>query len=185
LERPGEIVAALERLDEVARSLEAIANRIRESVGPAESLLESRANTAIYAVSETLDEISAALRRLRCIAEAKGAEGKVLTICTTWRVLEHNGGLIAIRVKPETVISFRDGKLVFHRDNVRMEVEGRRVKLCKWSYCKEVDPTNRKQVMEELPQIFYLLRGVANAVHKIFEATNLCARREAPDCTRI
>jgi hypothetical protein len=88
-------------------------------------------------------------------------------------------------VKPETVISFREGRLVFHRGDARMEVEGRRVKLCKLNYCKEVDPTNRKQVMEELPQIFYLLRGVSNNVRKTLDSTNVCARREAPACTRI
>ncbi|HIQ23920.1 MAG TPA: hypothetical protein EYH50_02600 [Pyrodictium delaneyi] len=178
-------MAVLERLEEVARSLEAIANRIRESVGPAESLAESRANTAIYSISEAIEEISMSLRKLKCIAEAKGAEGSVLAICTTWRVFEQDGGLVAVRVKPETVISFREGKLVFHRGNVRMEVEGRRVKLCKLHYCKEVDPTNRKQVIEELPQIFYLLRGVTNNVRKTLDSTNVCARREAPACTRI
>ncbi|WP_168371259.1 hypothetical protein [Pyrodictium occultum] len=185
MERPGGIMAIVERLEEAARSLEALASQIRRGIGPAESLIENRANTAISAIADTVDHIAEALRRLRCIAEARGAKDRVVPLCVTWRALEEDGGLVLVRVKPETVISLRGGRLVFHRGNTRLEAEGRRVRLCKLSYCKEFDPADRRQIVEELPQIFYLLRGISNNVRKTLESIIVCARREAPNCTRI
>ena len=58
------------------------------------------------------------------------------------------------------------------------------MKLCKWRYCKEVDPARREEVMEILPQLNYLLREVGWHVTKSHEAIVLCAKREEPSCLR-
>jgi len=179
-------LAEFEPLELAAKNLEAIANRMRESVRPAETLIENKANNVVYTISELLDELAIALRRLRCIGETAGTEGgKVKTICTSWRLIPSNGGLMLIRVRPETVVALRGGKVFFHRDIVRMEVEGTRVKLCKWSYCKEFNASNRDEVIKELPQILYLLRHVANALRKSGEAVLVCAKERAPSCVRL
>jgi hypothetical protein len=180
-------MAELEPLEAAARTLEAYANRMREAVQPAETLIENKANNTIYTISELLDELAIALRRLRCIGETAGAEGgAVKTICTSWRIIpSSDGGLTLIRVKPETVVSLRDGRVFFHRGIVRMEVEGTRVKMCKWGYCKEFNTTNRDEMIPELPQILYILRHVANAIRKSAEAVLVCARNKAPSCVRL
>lgn len=180
-------MAGLEALEEAAKTVEAMANRMRGTVRPAESLAENKANNLIYTVSELLDELAIALRRLRCIGEAAGAEGgKVKTICTTWRIVEGDGsGLMLIRIKPETVVRLGDGRLFFHRGVVRMEAEGTRVKLCKWSYCKEFNTADREGIIRELPQLLYLLRHVANAIRKSAEAVLVCARQSAAECVRL
>jgi len=179
-------LAEFEPLEMAAKSLEAMAVRMRESVRPAETLTENKANNIVYTISELLDEFAIALRRMRCIAETAGAEGgRVKTICTTWRILPTDNGLMLVRVKPETVVTLRDGRFFFHRDVVRMEVEGTRVKLCKWNYCKEFNTANREEIIEELPQILYLLRHAANALRKSAEAVLVCAREKAPSCVRL
>ena len=176
---------ALEGLESAASTLSSMAERIRGAVRPAETFAENRANNTIYVVSELIDELANTMKRLKCIGEAVGASGKVPVVCTTWRILEVDGGVAAVRVKPETVVKVADGRLFFHRDNVRMEVEGLRVKLCKWNYCKEFSAANREELMRELPQVIYLLRFVGNAVRKTAEAALVCARREASECVRI
>ena len=180
-------VAELEPLEAAASALAAYANRMREGVQPAETLIENKANNTIYTISELLDELSLALRRLRCIGETAGAEGgKVKTVCTTWRVIPAGDGeLVLVRTKPETVLTLRGGRIMFHRGVTRMEIEGTRVKLCKWSYCKEFDTTRRDEVVAELPQILYILRHVANAIRKSTEAVLVCAREKAPSCVRL
>lgn len=179
-------MAEFEPLETAARSLEAMANRMRESVRPAETLVENKANNVVYTISEMLDEIALALKRLRCIGEAAGAEGgKVKALCTSWRIVPGGDGLILVRVKPETVMSLREGRFSFHRGVARMEVEGTRVKLCKWSYCKEFNTANRDEIVAELPQILYLLRHVANAARKSSEAVLVCAKEKAPSCVRL
>ncbi len=177
---------ALEGLEAAARGVEALATRMREVVRPAESLAENKANNIIYTISELLDEIALAIRRLKCIAEVAGAEeGKVSTICTTWRLFESDGSTVFVRIKPETVIRVEPGRLFFHRGTVRMAVEGTRVRMCKWSYCKEFDTARRETIIEELPQILYILRHISNAVRKSAEAALVCARRTAAACVRI
>jgi len=174
-----------ERLEELASILGATAQRIRSAIKPAESLLESRANTVLSSLSDSLEALSTALRRLKCIADEKKPEGKLKQICTTWRIFEQNHGFFVIRIKPETVISLRDGRILFHRGDSRIEVSGTDVKLCRWSYCKEFSALDHKAIIADLPQILYLLRHVANAIRKTYEAITLCARREAPTCARI
>jgi len=174
-----------ERLEELASVLSTTAQRIRAAIKPAESLLESRANTVLSSLSDSLDELSTALRRLKCIADEKKPEGKIKQLCTTWRLFEHGDGLLLVRIKPETVIAFREGRILFHRDHVAMEASGTEVKLCRWSYCKEFSALDRKAIMESLPQLIYLLRHVANAIRKTYESITLCARKEAPTCARI
>jgi hypothetical protein len=179
-------VAEFEPLEVAAKTLEAMATRMRENVRPAETLLENKANNVVYTISELLDELSLALKRLRCIGETAGAEGgKVKTICTSWRIVPSDSGVLLVRTKPETVVTLSDGRLFFHRDHVRMEAEGTRVKLCKWGYCKEFSTTNREEIIAELPQILYLLRHVANAIRKSAEAVLVCAREKAPSCVRL
>ena len=179
-------MSAAELVGSAAAGLEAVAERIRASVRPAESMAEVRANNTVYNIAEVVDELARAMKRLKCVMDAVGgSKGSVAAACTSWRVYAPNGGVAAVRVKPETVIRFADGRLVFHHDHVRMEVEGTRVKLCKWSYCKEFDAADRKAVIEELPQIIYLLRFVSNAARKSLDAITLCARKEAPECARL
>ncbi len=174
-----------ERLEELASVLGTVAQRIRGAIKPAESLLESRANTVLSSLSDSLESLSTALRRLKCIADEKKPEGRIKALCTTWRVYEHNSGFFVVRVKPETVISLRDGKVFFHRGHVRVEISGTDIKLCRWNYCKEFSALDRKAIIENLPQLIYLLRHVSNAIRKTYEAITLCARREAPTCARI
>jgi len=181
----GVCAMVLERLAEAASLLDSMASRVRRVIKPAESLVESRANSAIYTVAEILAELSQTLRRMECIAKSKEAKGRVVSLCTTWRIFERDGGITALRIKPETVITIADGRLFFHRDIYRLEAQGSIVKVCKWNYCKEIDPGDRERIVEELSQIFYLLRGVANMVRKTADSILLCARKEAPECARI
>lgn len=167
--------------------LETIAERMRSSVRPAESMAEVKANNIVYTLAEVVEELARGLKRLRCTAEASEVKGdRVASLCTSWRLYRGGeGGIVVLRVKPESVIRFDGGRLFFHRDHVRMEVEGTRVRLCRWSYCKEFDAADRRSIIEEMPQILYLLRFVANAVRKTVEAATVCARREAPECARL
>jgi hypothetical protein len=181
----GVCAMVLERLAEAASLLESMASRVRRTIKPAESLAESRANSAIYTIAEMLAELSQTLQRMECIAKARESKGKVLSLCTTWRIFERDGGVSAVRIKPETVITVSDGRLFFHRDIYRLEAQGSIVKVCKWNYCKEIDPSDREKIIDELSQIFYLLRGVANMVRKTADSIVLCARKEAPECARI
>ncbi len=175
----------VERLADAASLLESISSRVRRAVKPAESLAESRANTAIYNIAEMLAELASTLRRMECIAKSREARGAVVSLCTTWRIFERDGGIAVVRIKPETVIRVSDGELFFHHDIYRLEARGDIVRICKWGYCKDVDPRDREKVIEELSQIFYLLRGVQNAVRKAADSILLCARKEAPECARI
>ncbi|ABM80709.1 hypothetical protein [Hyperthermus butylicus] len=176
----------LERLEEAAATLDSIASSIRRGIRPAETIAENRANTAIYTISEAFEELALALRRLKCIADAKGIkDSSVVGLCTTWRLYESDGGLVLLRIKPETVIAIRDGHVTFHRDVYKLEAEGATVKLCKWNYCKTINPLDREKIMKELPQIFYLLRSISNMVRKTAESIQLCARREAAECARL
>ena len=176
----------LERLEEAAATLDSIASNIRRGVRPAETMTENRANTAIYTISEAFEELALALRRLKCIADAKGVkDSAVVGLCTTWRLYESDGGIVLLRIKPETVITIRDGRVMFHRDIYKLEAEGTTVKLCKWNYCKTINPLDREKIIEELSQIFYLLRGISKMVRKTADSIQLCARREAPECARL
>ncbi len=176
---------ALDALEAAAAGVAAIANRIRSAIRPAESLAENRANNTLYVVADLLDTLATTLQRLKCVGESVGAGGSVASVCTTWRIVGRDGGVVVIRLRPETVIRFEGGRLFFHRDHVRMEADAARVKICKWGYCKEFSTTNREEVIRELPQIIYILRFVGNAVRKTAEAAQVCARREAPECARL
>ncbi len=168
----------------VVATLNAAVKRIRDAIGEARTLAEQRANTAMYNVSELLELIADMLSKAKCIVEARGGEPPVASLCTTWRLMEIDGTPMLIRVKPATAIAVREGSIVFQRDHVYLELRGNKVKLCKWKYCKELDPAKREEVLEILPQLNYLLREVGWHVTKSHEAIILCAKREEPSCLR-
>lgn len=175
---------AFDAVTGVVATLNAAVKRIRDAVGEARSLAEQRANTAMYTVSELLERLADTLAKAKCVVEAKGGQPPVASLCVTWRLMEVDGTPMLIRVKPATAIAVRDGSIVFQRDHVLLELRGNTVRLCKWKYCKEVDPARREQVLEILPQLNYLLREVGWHVNKTHEAMILCARREEPSCLR-
>ncbi len=175
---------AFDTVTGVIATLNAAVRRIREAVGEARSLAEHRANTAIYSISDLLEMVADTLSKAKCVVEAKGGKPPIASFCSTWRLIEIDGTSMLIRVKPATAIAVRDGGIVFQRDHVLLELRGNVVKLCKWKYCKEVDPTRRDQVLEMLAQINYLIREVGWHVSKTHEAMVLCARREEPSCLR-
>lgn len=175
----------VERLDELAAALSASARRVRSSIRPAESLVESRVNTVLSSLSDSLEDLATAVRRLKCVAENVKASGAVASLCTSWRVFEQDGELVVLRVKPETVVALREGAVVVQRGEWRAEVSGALVKLCRWNYCKEFSAADREAVARELPQITYLLRGLLNTAAKVLSSVTLCARKEAPSCARI
>ncbi len=175
---------AFESVDGVVATLGAAVRRIREAMGEAGTLTEQRANTAMYNVSELLELVADMLSKAKCVAEAKGGSPPVVQLCATWRLLEVEGVPMLIRTKPATAIAVREGAVVFQRDHVVLELRGNKVRLCKWKYCKELDPASREQVMEILPQLNYLLREVGWHVTKSHEAMVLCAKREEPSCLR-
>ncbi len=166
----------------VVATLNSAANRIRSAIGEAAGLHEQRANTAMYSISELLEKLASMLRMAKCIAEKIGAEEPIASLCTTWRLMVSDGKPMLVRVKPATTIAYRDGAIVFQRGDVRLELAGNMVKLCKWNYCKELDPARRDKVLEILPQLFYLLREVGLYVNKSYEALRLCAKQQYSDC---
>ncbi|BEP17094.1 hypothetical protein PYJP_04460 [Pyrofollis japonicus] len=176
---------SIERLEELSGMLASIAHRVRASIRPAESLLESRANTVLSSLSDSLEALSIAIKRLKCIADEKKPEGVIKQVCVTWRIFEQDGGFYVVRLKPETTISLRDGTIRFHRDHVLLEISGTTARLCRWNYCKEFNMLDRRTLIEHLPQLIYLLRHVSNAIRKTHEAVTICAKKEAPTCARI
>jgi hypothetical protein len=175
---------AFESVDGVVATLNSAVKRIRDAISEARTLTEQRANTAMYNISELLELIASMLSRAKCIVAAKGGSPPVAQLCSTWRLIEVEDTPLLIRTKPATAIAVRGGAIVFQRDHVYMELRGGKVKLCKWKYCKEVDPASRSQVTEILPQLNYLLREVSWHVVKSYEALTLCAKREEPSCLR-
>lgn len=176
----------VERLEEAAKTLEELVEKMRSSIRPAESLAEVKANNVVYNIAELIEEIARSMKKLHCISQAvKASDERVVPVCTSWRLYTDGDAIILLRIKPETVIRFDGNSLFFQRDHLRFKVTGTTVKLCRYNYCKEFNAVNRSEVVSNLQRILYILRFVGNAVRKSSESITLCARKEAPECARI
>ncbi len=178
------------RLDEAVSFARSIASKIRESMGPAESLAESRALTQMHNTAEVLEEMAEMLERARCLAADNIAEtggGRLARFCATWQLVEQGDRLMLTRTKPSTSLVYDGSRLVFTRHDykIRAEIEPGRVKICRWKLCAEYNPTDKKQVVDQLPEITYLMRHLMNAVRKSREALIVCAKLNKPACLAI
>ncbi len=177
-------------LDEAVSFARSQAETIRNAMGKAESLAESRAVNIMFNLSHVLDEVAEMLERARCLAAdnmIKTREGLLSRFCATWQLLATNDRLLLTRTKPATVIAYEKGRLRLARHDlhVSMEYEPGRVKICRYKLCEEVNPTNREQIMEKLPELTYLLRFLLNASRKSRDALIVCARLNKPSCLAL
>ena len=166
----------------VAEYAASIARRIRGSIGEARSLAESRANTLMSSLSSIVERIGFIAGRIACIAEARGASGPYASVCSSWRIVSSDGRVMVLRVKPATVIVLSGGVLRFARSGALLEASGTKLRLCKRGFCEEVDAADRREVLERLSELSYLVREVGLYVEKSLNSVMLCARREAPSC---
>ncbi|AEM38731.1 hypothetical protein Pyrfu_0862 [Pyrolobus fumarii 1A] len=176
------------RLDEAVSFARAIVNKIRENMGTAQNLQESKALTLMYNTSTMLEDIAEMLERARCLAAdnvIKTGGGTVARFCATWQLVETNGRLLLTRTKPATAIAYDGSKLVFRRGDVLLEATPGRVKVCRNKLCLEYDPTNKEQVIPIIPELTYVLRHLMNATRKSREALIVCAKFNKPSCLAI
>ncbi len=178
------------RLDEAVSLARTIASKIRESMGPAESLAESKALTQMNNTASVLEDIAEMLERARCLAAdniTKTSGGTISRFCATWQLVEDGDRLLLTRTKPATSIAYEQGKITFYRHDlkIRMEAQPGRIKICRWNMCAEYNPTDKKEVVDQLPEITYLMRFLMNAVRKSKEALIVCARLNKPTCLAI
>ncbi len=179
------------RLDEAVSFARNLASKIRESMGPAESLAQSKALTQMTNTAMVLDELAEILERARCLAAdslRKVGNATLSRFCSTWQLVEDGERLILSRTKPATSLEYENGKLRFYRqeEEIRMEAEPGRVKICRYNtMCIEYNPTSMDDIIRNLPEITYLMRHLMNAVRKSRDALVVCARLSKPACLSI
>ena len=179
------------KIDEAVSFARGLASKIRDSMGPAEGLAQSRALTQMANTAMVLDDLAEMLERARCLAAdtiTKTGAATFSRFCATWQLIEDADRLILSRTKPATSIEYENGKLRFyrHEEEIRMEVEPGRVKICRYNtMCIDYNPTDINDVVEKLPEITYLMRHLMNAVRKSKDALVVCARLNKPACLAI
>jgi len=174
---------AFERIDEAVAVLEKTIANVRGNMSSSTSLIEQKINSVMAGIAELLDKISEILRKSKCaVIQKKGAGME--PFCGHWRLVEHGDSVIVYRLKPATAIVYEGGSLRFVRDNVKLELTNGRLKLCKWGYCKEINPSNRNEIKQIIPQLTYLVREVGWHLGKSLEGLNACLRQTVPQCLR-
>ncbi|NPA05443.1 MAG: hypothetical protein GXO09_05055 [Crenarchaeota archaeon] len=173
-----------EQLSALASELSKYAKTILEGLGTPSSLAEHKYNSFMAGLAAVIDSLAEIVRKSNCVIESKGLKGKFVRYCGGWIALLGDGITAVTRVRPALSIRYDGSRIVFRRDKVTLIIEGRRITLCKYHYCKEVVLGNKEAVIEELPQLNYLLRNVAWHATKSLEGLNACLRSEAPACLR-
>ena len=179
------------RLDEAVSFARGLASKIRDSMGPAESLAHAKALTQMSNTAMVLDELAEMLERARCLAAdsiRKVGNSTLARFCSTWQLIEDGDRLILSRTKPATSLEYENGKLRFYRqeEEIRMEAEPGKIKICRYNtMCIEYNPTNIDDIIKNLPEITYLMRHLMNAVRKSREALIVCAKFNKPACLSI
>ncbi len=174
----------VEQLSALASELSKYAKGILERLGTPSSLAEHKYNSFMAGLAAVIDSLAEIVRKSDCVIESKGLEGRVVKYCGGWMVLLGDGVTAVARLRPALSIRSDGSRIVFRRDKVALIIEGRRITLCKYHYCKEVVLGEKESVIEELPQLNYLLRNVAWHASKSLEGLNACLREEAPACLR-
>ncbi len=172
-------------LSGVSTALLEVAKKVRSGIKPADSIVLNRANTILASISESIESIASSLRKMDCmLTRSSRKSGVVENVCGGWRIYEVNSKIVIARTDPGTVISWDNSVFTFHEKDTRLEVKGGIARLCRGSYCKEVDVFAREKWVDDIPQIFYLLRRIQSYSSKILQSTLECARREVPECVR-
>ena len=174
---------AFERIDEAVAVLERTIASVRDNMSSSTSLIDQKINSVMAGIIELLEKIGEILRKSKCVVAQKGG-ANIEPFCGHWRLIEHDSSVIVYRLKPAATIVYENGSLRFARDNVELELANGRLKLCKWGYCKEINPSSRDEIKPIIPQLTYLIREVGWYISKSLEGLNACLRQTAPQCLR-
>ncbi len=178
-------IEELVSLSSVSRALLGVAERVKSGVKPADSIVLNRANTILASISESIESIASSLKKMDCmLTRSSGKSEVVKSVCGGWRIYEADGRVLITRTDPGTVISWSSSMFIFYEKDTKLEIKDNTARLCRGSYCKEVDLFAREKWVDDIPQIFYLLRRIQSYSSKILQSMLECARREAPECVR-
>jgi len=172
-----------ERIDEAVAVLERTIASVRDNMSSSTSLVDQKINSVMADIVELLEKISEILRKSKCVVIQKGGAG-IEPFCGHWRLIERDSSVILYRLKPASAITYENGSIRFVRDDVKLELANGRLKLCKWNYCKEINPSSRNEIKPIIPQLTYLVREVGWHVSKSLEGLNACIRQTVPQCLR-